>query len=85
MQLNENSKDNKDYDWIEATKGNVHDPCVWLDRLAAIFRTSVREMEAGLAHPCTPLVEEFWPIISASCYRFKRNQRIVERTCRLGR
>lgn len=77
MQLNEDGNE-------AGSRGSMHDPCVWLDRLAAIFRSSIMELEAGQVHPCTPIVLELWPIISASCYKFKQNQRIVERTCRCG-
>lgn len=64
------------------SKGSSSDPCVWMDRLAAIFRSSVMELTSGQVHPCAAIVEETWPFISASCYKFKQNQRIVERTCR---
>lgn len=64
------------------SKGSSTDPCVWLDRLSAIFRSSVMQLESGQCHPCVPIIEEIWPIVCASCYKFKNNQRIVERTCR---
>lgn len=75
LQLNESSGE-------VGSKGSSTDPCVWLDRLAAIFRSSTMELEGDELHPCTPIVAEVWPVINGSCYRFKQNHRIVERTCR---
>ena len=62
--------------------GSDSDPCVWLDRLSAIFRAIVINLKEGEEHPCALIVQELWPVISACCYNFKHNLRIVERTCR---
>ena len=58
------------------------DPCVWVDRLTAVFRSCVVKIGVGQTHPCTPILEEVWPIISALCFKYKDDQRIVERICR---
>ena len=63
--------------------GQPHiDPCVWVDRLTAVFRSCVVKIDPGQTHPCTPILEEVWPIISTLCYKFKDDQRVVERICR---
>lgn len=64
------------------TENSSSDPCVWLDRLAAIFRSSSMKIGAGQIHPCAPLCEELWPVLSSTCYKFKQSQRVIERTCR---
>lgn len=58
------------------------DPCIWVDRLTAVFRSCVVNIEAGQTHPCMPILEEVWPIVSSLCYKYKNDQRIVERICR---
>lgn len=58
------------------------DPCVWVDRLTAVFRSCVVNIGEGQTHPCMPILEEVWPIISALCYNYQDDQRIVERICR---
>lgn len=63
--------------------GSQVDPCVWVDRLTAVFRSCVLDIEAGQKHPCTSVLEEVWPVISALCYKYKEDQRVVERICRL--
>ncbi len=55
---------------------------MWLDRLSAIFRAVALDLKDEEEHPCSLVVQEIWPVISACCYKFKHNIRIVERTCR---
>lgn len=62
--------------------GTHLDPCIWIDRLTAVFRSCVVKLDAGQAHPCAPILGEVWPIVSALCYKYKQDQRTVERICR---
>lgn len=66
----------------EDSSGSHIDPCVWVDRLTAVFRSCVLKTEPGETHPCAPVLEEAWPIISSLCYKYKHDQRVVERICR---
>lgn len=65
-----------------SSSGTHLDPCVWIDRLTAIFRSCVLKLEPGQAHPCAPLLEEVWSVVSALCYKYKEDQRTIERICR---
>lgn len=65
-----------------SSSGSHGDPCIWIDRLTAIFRSCVMKLEAGQAHPCAPILEEVWPVVSALCHKYKQDQRTVERICR---
>lgn len=58
------------------------DPAVWLDRLAAIFRTCHPKVENGAPHPCQPVIQEVWPTMSNTCNKFQADVRVVERCCR---
>lgn len=40
------------------------------------------DLEDGHIHPCVPVVEEVWPYIRDTCYKFKLDVRITERSCR---
>lgn len=66
--------------------GSTSDPCVWLDRLTAVFRACVlKELPEGQLHPCKPVVEELWPVVSGVCSKFSADLRVVERVCRCVR
>ncbi|XP_040069100.2 transportin-3 isoform X2 [Ixodes scapularis] len=64
------------------TEGIRSEPTVWLDRLAAIFRHTNVTVAAGQPHPCQPVVEEVWPVLSRACHRYQGDTRVMERCCR---
>ncbi|KAG8187901.1 hypothetical protein JTE90_001664 [Oedothorax gibbosus] len=63
-------------------EGSRTDPAVWLDRLAAIFRNTTPNITNGQMHPCLPVVEKIWPLLSETCSRYQADVRIIERCCR---
>ena len=63
--------------------GSRPDQCIWIDRLTAVFRSCVITLDPGQSHPCAPVLEEVWPVVSALCYKYKQDPRTVERICRL--
>ncbi|KAK3097484.1 hypothetical protein FSP39_010037 [Pinctada imbricata] len=63
-------------------QGSTTDPTVWLDRLAAIFRHTNPEMTNGQIHPCQPVINEIWPVLSQACDKYQQDVRIIERCCR---
>lgn len=63
-------------------EGSKPDPIVWLDRLAAIFRHTNVSVGVGQPHPCLPVVEEVWPILSQTCHSCQGDVRVMERCCR---
>ncbi|XP_013416764.1 transportin-3 [Lingula anatina] len=62
--------------------GSKADPTVWLDRLAAIFRHTNPTVINGQLHPCQPVVQEVWPVLSRACHHYQADVKIVERCCR---
>ena len=38
--------------------GTSNDPCVWVDRITAVFRACTLDMREEETHPCQPVVEE---------------------------
>ena len=38
--------------------GTSNDPCVWVDRITAVFRACALDLREGETHPCQPVVEE---------------------------
>lgn len=66
---------------------NYHEPILWLDRLAIIFRnfSIKRVISNGYAHPCKPVVEEMWPVFASALDKFQSDNRVVERWCRCVR
>ncbi|XP_054715375.1 transportin-3-like [Uloborus diversus] len=63
-------------------EGAKSDPAVWLDRLAAIFRNTTPSITNGQVHPCQPVVEKVWPLLSETCAKYQSDVRIIERCCR---
>lgn len=63
-------------------EGTKTDPAIWLDRLAAIFRHTTPSVINGQQHPCQPVVEEVWPLLSEACNKYQSDIRIIERCCR---
>ncbi|KAH3738663.1 transportin-3-like [Dreissena polymorpha] len=63
-------------------QGAADDPTVWLDRLAAIFRYTTPLVENGSVHPCLPVIQEVWPVLSQACTKYQADVRIIERCCR---
>jgi len=60
------------------------DPCVWLDRLAALFR-SVQVPTSSIIgddHPCIAAVQSIWPVVSRCCAAYAPSSRVTERCCR---
>ncbi|GIY76521.1 transportin-3 [Caerostris darwini] len=66
-------------------EGTKTDPAVWLDRLAAIFRYTTPSITNGQMHPCLPVVETIWPLLSETCNKYQADIRIIERCCRCVR
>ncbi|GFU37610.1 transportin-3 [Nephila pilipes] len=66
-------------------EGTKSDPAVWLDRLAAIFRYTTPSITNGQMHPCLPVVEKIWPLLSETCSKYQSDVRIIERCCRCVR
>ncbi|XP_064600886.1 LOW QUALITY PROTEIN: transportin-3-like [Liolophura sinensis] len=67
------------------TKDKNKDPTVWLDRLAAIFRHTNPTINNGQIHPCQPVIQEVWPVLSAACEKYQADVRVIERFCRCVR
>ncbi|KFM82505.1 Transportin-3, partial [Stegodyphus mimosarum] len=63
-------------------EGTKSDPAVWLDRIAAIFRHTTPTITNGQTHPCQPVVEKVWPLLSETCNKYQSDVRIIERCCR---
>lgn len=62
---------------------STSDPVLYLDRLAAIFRHVILDLENGQPHPASGLaIQEVWPVLSQTCSVFAQDSRIMERTCR---
>ena len=38
--------------------GTSNDPCVWVDRITAVFRACTLDLREGETHPCQPVVDE---------------------------
>ncbi len=64
------------------SRGTSEDPCVWLDRMSTIFRSSYLQLKDGESHPCTAVLHSCLPLIVKVCYKFKHETRVVERSCR---
>lgn len=58
------------------------DPAVWLDRLAAVFRSCSPKVKHGKVHPCQSVIMETWPVLSSTCEKYQADVRIIERCCR---
>lgn len=63
-------------------RGTKSDPVIWLDRLSAIFRNTQVTVQNGEVHPCQPVINEMWPILSRACDKYQADLRIMERCCR---
>lgn len=63
-------------------QGSKHDPTLWLDRLAAIFRHLNPSVPNGQPHPCQNVLQEVFPVLSNACEKYQSDVRIVERCCR---
>ncbi|CAF0896059.1 unnamed protein product [Brachionus calyciflorus] len=65
---------------IQGTKGL---PLYWLDRLTAIFRTvKIKNVPTSNIHPCQPVIEQAWPLISACLNKYQQDSKITECCCR---
>lgn len=60
------------------------DPCLWLDRLAAIFRSCSLPTKEGqtTTHPYMAVITEIWPTIKAICGLCQSDMITVERSTR---
>lgn len=56
------------------------DVCVYVDRLAAIFRAC--SVKADKDHPARAAMTQVWPELSRLLTEHKDQLKIVERTCR---
>ncbi|XP_050046846.1 transportin-3 isoform X1 [Dermacentor andersoni] len=63
-------------------EGSRSEPIIYLDRLAAIFRNTNVNIPLGQPHPCQPVVEEVWPVLSQACHRYQADEKITEQCCR---
>lgn len=63
-------------------EGSRSEPIVFLDRLAAIFRNTNVNVPPGQSHPCQPVVEEVWPVLSQACHRYQADEKVTEQCCR---
>lgn len=63
-------------------EGSRSEPIIYLDRLAAIFRNTNVNIPPGQPHPCQPVVEEVWPVLSQACHRYQADEKITEQCCR---
>lgn len=63
-------------------KNTVSDPVLYLDRLASIFGNVTPSVTPGVVHPCQEVATDLWPILSAACDTFAKEERIMERCCR---
>lgn len=70
----------------EARKGTASDPCVWLDRIAALFRdVDVLITVSQDDHPCVPALADAWPVLQQVLDKYGRDGRVMERWCRCVR
>jgi len=60
------------------------DSCLWLDRLAAIFRSCSLPTKEGqtTTHPYMAVIAEIWPTIKSICQLFQNDVIIIERSTR---
>eukprot|EP00800_Vazella_pourtalesii_P010536 TRINITY_DN2586_c3_g1_i8.p1 TRINITY_DN2586_c3_g1~~TRINITY_DN2586_c3_g1_i8.p1 ORF type:complete len:609 (-),score=162.92 TRINITY_DN2586_c3_g1_i8:31-1857(-) len=65
---------------VVAGTGSKTDPCIWLDRLSSIFRTSVATFPN--IHPAASIVKELWPLFAQVLEKYQQESRITERACR---
>uniref|UniRef100_T1J5F3 Importin N-terminal domain-containing protein n=1 Tax=Strigamia maritima TaxID=126957 RepID=T1J5F3_STRMM len=60
--------------------GSLHNPIISLDRLAAIFRSCNLTVVNGQTHPFKAIVQEVWPIVSETCFKFQ-SRHVFEKFC----
>lgn len=65
-----------------SAEGSRYEPIIYLDRLAVIFRNTNVNMPLGQPHPCQPVVEEVWPVLSQACHRYQADVKVTEQCCR---
>nr|XP_018908607.1 PREDICTED: transportin-3 [Bemisia tabaci] len=70
---------NNSTDVIKSIKAN---PCVWMDRLAAILRSVNPKVDNSHEHPCLEVVLKCWPVLEKICQTFKADIYVMERCCR---
>lgn len=58
------------------------DPSFWVDRLTAILRHVDVDVRPAEVHPCLPIINEAWPILSNILNKYQTDSDIMERTCR---
>ncbi|EDO32037.1 predicted protein [Nematostella vectensis] len=68
-----------------APANSFPDPTLWLDRLAAVFRSIEYRPSSGKTHPCQVVVEEVWPTLANLCEKYQHDVKIIERCCRCMR
>uniref|UniRef100_A0A1E1XKR9 Transportin-3 n=1 Tax=Amblyomma sculptum TaxID=1581419 RepID=A0A1E1XKR9_AMBSC len=65
-----------------SAEGSRYEPIIYLDRLAVIFRNTNVNIPLGQPHPCQPVVEEVWPVLSQACHRYQADVKVTEQCCR---
>jgi len=64
-------------------RNTKQDPAYWLDRLSALYRSTLIDKQEGVLHPCSPAIcEDAWPVLSMVCDKYQADSRIMERVCR---
>ena len=58
------------------------DPCVCVDRLAAVFRACSVRVSERAEHPAKPAMTAAWPALSRVLTAYQEQSRVIERTCR---
>jgi transportin-3 len=63
----------------------LSDPALWMDRIAAVFRTCEYIVKENESHPGLPTATQLWPVLCNTLDKYRSDQRIVERTSRCFR
>lgn len=58
------------------------DPCLWLDRWAAVIRYTNPDIKENEDHPCLSALYEEWPLISEVFNKYQKDPKVMERACR---
>lgn len=58
------------------------DPCMWLDRWAAIIRHTNPDVRDSDEHPCMRALYDAWPLISEVLNKYQTDAKVMERASR---
>lgn len=67
---------------VKVERNKRSDPSFWVDRLTAILRHTDVDVRPSEVHPCLPIINEAWPILSNILNKYQTDSGIMERTCR---